>query len=274
VIQPSIDPEIQQSIDPSIQPSSDDDIILIVEDNADMRGYIRRELEQDYKIVEAQNGLEGVEKAMELIPDLVISDVMMPVLDGYALCDRLKADEKTSHIPVILLTARAEREDKLAGLETGADDYLTKPFDAAELRVRVKNLIAVRRKLQEKFKQQMVLRPSEISITSVDEAFLKKAVAMVEAHLEDEAFSPDDLAREVGMSRAQFYRKLRALTDQPAGLFIRSIRLQRAADLLKQGAGTVTEIAYKVGFSNQPYFSKCFQEYFGMTPTEYKKKNS
>jgi len=188
--------------------SDEDTIILIVEDNADMRAYIRRELERDYKIVEAQNGREGVEKAMELIPDLVISDVMMPVLDGYALCDRLKSDEKTSHIPIILLTARAEREDKLEGLETGADDYLTKPFDAEELQIRVKNLIALRRKLQEKFKKQMVLRPSEISITSVDEAFLKKAVAMVEEHLEDEAFSPDDLAREVGMSRAQFYRKL------------------------------------------------------------------
>jgi len=273
-IQLSVTSNQQRATSNEQQATSDEDIILIVEDNADMRAYIRRELERDYKIVEAQNGREGVEKAMELIPDLVISDVMMPVMDGYVLCDRLKSDEKTSHIPVILLTARAERLDKLAGLETGADDYLTKPFDAQELQVRVKNLIALRRKLQEKFKQQMVLRPSEISITSVDEAFLKKAVAMVEAHLEDEAFSPDDLAREVGMSRAQFYRKLRALTDQPAGLFIRSIRLQRAADLLKQGAGTVTEIAYKVGFSNQPYFSKCFQEYFGMTPTEYKKKNS
>jgi len=239
-----------------------------------MRAYIRRNLESGYKIVEAQNGQEGVEKAMAMIPDVVISDVMMPVMDGYTLCDRLKSDEKTSHIPIILLTARAGREDKLEGLETGADDYLTKPFDAAELQIRVKNLIAVRRKLQEKFKQQMVLRPSEISITSVDEAFLKKAVAMVEAHLEDEAFSPEELAREVGMSRAQFYRKLRALTDQPAGLFIRSIRLQRAADLLKQGAGNVAEIAYKVGFSSHSYFTKCFQEYFGMAPTEYKKKNS
>jgi len=236
-----------------------------------MRAYIRRELEREYKIVEAQNGWEGVERAMELIPDLVISDVMMPVLDGYALCDRLKTDEKTSHIPIILLTARAGREDKLEGLETGADDYLTKP---AELQIRVKNLIALRRKLQEKFKQQMVLRPSEISITSVDEAFLQKAVALVEAHLEDEAFSPDDLAREVGMSRAQFYRKLRALTDQPAGLFIRSIRLQRAADLLKQGAGNVTEIAYKVGFSSHSYFTKCFREHFGMSPKEYKEQNA
>ncbi|MGH7450767.1 MAG: response regulator transcription factor [bacterium] len=235
-----------------------------------MRAYIRRELERDCKVVEAQNGQEGVEKAMAMIPDVVICDVMMPVMDGYALCDRLKSDEKTSHIPVILLTAKAGREDKLEGLEAGADDYLIKPFDAQELQVRIKNLIALRRKLQEKFKRQMVLRPSEISITSFDEAFLKKVVALVEAHLEDESFSPDDLAAEVGMSRAQFYRKMRALTGQPAGLFIRSIRRQRAADLLKQGDGTVTEIAYKVGFSSQPYFSKCFQEHFGMSPKEYK----
>jgi signal transduction histidine kinase/DNA-binding response OmpR family regulator len=276
--QRSSHPEIHQSSDPTIQPSidpdSDEEIVLIVEDNADMRAYIRRNLENGYKVVEAQNGQEGLEKAMAMIPDMIISDVMMPVMDGYALCDRLKSDEKTSHIPVILLTARAGREDKLEGLETGADDYLTKPFDAEELQIRVKNLIALRRKLQEKFKKQMVLQPSEISITSVDEAFLKKAVAMVEEHLEDESFSPDDLAHEVGMSRAQFYRKLRALTDQPAGHFIRAIRLQRAADLLKQGFGNITEIAYKVGFSSQPYFTKCFQEYFGVSPKEYKDKNS
>jgi DNA-binding response OmpR family regulator len=268
-----VDSSIQQFNHEAIQPSDNETIILVVEDNADMRAYIRRGLESDYKVVEAQDGKAGLEKALEMIPDLVISDVMMPVMDGYALCDRLKSDEKTSHVPVILLTAKAGREDKLAGLETGADDYLTKPFDAKELQVRIKSLIALRRKLQEKFRKQMMLRPSEISITSFDEAFLKKTVAVVEAHLEEESFSPDDLAREVGMSRAQFYRKMRALAGQPAGLFIRSIRLQRAADLLKQGAGTVTEIAYKVGFSSQPYFSKCFQEYFGMTPREYKLLN-
>jgi len=267
------DQEVQQSNNSAIQPSDNDTIILVVEDNADMRAYIRRELEPDYKVVEAPDGQEGMEKALEIIPDLVISDVMMPVMDGYALCDRLKSDEKTCHIPVILLTAKAEREDKLEGLETGADDYLTKPFDAVELQVRIKNLIALRRKLQEKFKMQALLRPSEINITSRDEAFLKKAVAAVEEHLEDESFSPEDLSREVNMSRAQFYRKLRALTGQPAGHFIRSIRLQRAADLLKQGFGNVTEIAYKVGFSSQAYFSKCFQEYFGVTPKEYKLLN-
>jgi len=267
-------PSIQQSTDPSIQPSSDETIILVVEDNADMCAYIRQHLEPAYQVLEAADGIDGFDKAIASIPDLVISDVMMPKMDGYQLCEKLKTDERTSHIPVILLTAKAEREDKLEGLETGADDYLTKPFDAEELQIRVKNLIALRHKLQEKFKQQMVLRPSEISITSFDEAFLKKTVAVVEEHLEDESFSPDDLARAVGMSRAQFYRKMRALTAQPAGLFIRSIRLQRAADLLKKGAGTVTEIAYKVGFSSQPYFSKCFQEHFGMSPKEYKEKNS
>ena len=252
--------------------NDEDTIILIVEDNADMRAYIRRELEGDYKVVAAQNGEEGLKTALEIIPDLIISDVMMPVMDGLTLCARLKTDEKTSHIPVILLTAKAEREDKLEGLQTGADDYLTKPFDTVELQARVKNLIALRRKLQEKFKKQMLLRPSEISVVSADEVFLQKVVATVEAHLEDESFSPEDLALAVGMSRAQFYRKLRALTGQPAGHFIRAIRLERAADLLKQGAGTITEIAYKVGFSSQPYFSKCFQEQFGMTPREYREK--
>lgn len=254
------------------QPTTDTTIILLVEDNADMRDYIRRQLASDYKIVEAQHGREGVEQALAIIPDLVISDVMMPEMDGFALCDRLKADERTSHIPIILLTAKAEREDRLEGLQTGADDYLTKPFDARELQLRVKNAIASRRRLQERFKKQMLLRPSEINVASVDEIFLQKAVAAVEAHIEDESFTPEDLAHEVGMSRAQFYRKLRALTNQPAGNFIRSIRLERAADLLKQGAGNIAEVAYRVGFSSHPYFTKCFHEHFGMSPKEYMAK--
>ncbi len=265
----SIEDQATSIQDPASSLEQDETLILVVEDNADMRAYIRHELEGRYKVLEAQNGKEGLEKATEIIPDLVISDVMMPEMDGFVLCDRLKSDERTSHIPIILLTAKAAREDKLAGLQTGADDYLTKPFDAVELQARVKNLIAVRRKLQEKFRGKIALRPSEISVESADEAFLKKVVIAAEAHLEDEMFSPEDLAREVGMSRAQFYRKLRALTGQPAGLFIRSLRLERAADLLKQGAGNITEIAYKVGFSSHPYFSKCFHEHFGMSPKDF-----
>ena len=249
-------------------------IILVVEDNIDMRDYLRQHLaEAGYQVLEAANGQEGYETAVAQIPDLVISDVMMPKMDGYALCNRLKTDDKTSHIPVILLTAKVERDDKLEGLETGADAYLTKPFDARELQTRVKNLIALRSKLREKFRRRMILQPGEIEIDSIDAAFLEKAVAIVEKNLQAESFSVENLARQIGMSRMQLHRKLRALTNQSASHFICAIRVQRAAELIKKDAATITEIAYMVGFNSHPYFSKCFQEHFGMTPTEYKKQN-
>lgn len=261
-------------------PSADEDltalenatVILIVEDNADVRNYIRSYLDEAYKIIEAGDGVEGFEKATEAIPDLVISDVMMPKMNGYDLCAKLKTDERTSHVPVILLTARAATEDKLAGLKTGADDYLSKPIDTQELLVRVKNLIALRRTLRERFKATVALKPSEIAATSMDEAFLQKVLAAVEKHLSEEDFSVDDLGREVGMSRSQILRKLLALTNQPPSLLIRSVRLQRAAELLKQNAGTVAEIAYQVGFSSQAYFTRCFSEQFGRSPKEYARK--
>ncbi len=271
-LQESIDPKIQQSTTPSIQPSGDQPIILIVEDHADLRRYLREQLQPAYRVLEAANGAEGLEAACEAIPDLVISDVMMPKMNGYELCARLKTDERTSHVPVILLTAKAAARDKIAGFETGADDYLAKPFDSQELAARVKNLIAMRRKLRERFKSQVVLKPGEIAITSVDEAFLKKVMAAVEKHLGEEEFDVETLCREVGISRPQLHRKLTALTGQAANELIRTMRLQRAADLLAKNAGTIAEIAYMVGFGSQGYFTKCFQEQYGLTPREYAKQ--
>ena len=246
-------------------------IVLVVEDNIDVRAYIRRYLVPTYQVVEARDGAEGVEKAKESIPDLIISDVMMPKMDGYELCKTLKLDEKTSHVPIILLTAKAGTENKIEGLETGADDYLTKPFDAKELLVRIKNLIDLRRKLREKFSVGQVLKPGEIAVTSIDDQFLRKVMGVVEARLSDENFSVEDLAREVAMSRSQLHRKLTALTNQSPSDFIRYMRLHRAMDLLKKNAGTVSETAYAVGFSGVSYFSKCFQEQFGVLPSEVKK---
>lgn len=246
-----------------------DTIVLIVEDHAEVRTYIREYLEASYKVMEAADGAEGLEKAREAIPDLIVGDVMMPKMDGYEMCRALKTDEKTSHIPVILLTARAALADKLAGLKTGADDYLTKPFDAVELLARVQNLIAARRKLRERWKQTVVLRPSEIAVTPVDQAFLEKVLAVAEKNLGTEEFSIEEFAEQVGMSRSQLHRKLHALTHQSASLFLRSVRLQRAAELLRRHAGTVAEIAYQVGFSSQAYFTRCFQEQFGCSPKEY-----
>jgi DNA-binding response OmpR family regulator len=191
-------------------------IILIVEDHRDMRTYIREMLDKDHRVIEAGDGAQGFEKAVDSIPDLIISDVMMPGMDGFELCHKLKTDERTSHIPVILLTARASGASKVEGLETGADDYITKPFDASELRARVKNLIEQRRKLRERFSREVTLQPGDIAITSMDEQFLHRAIEVIEEHIADANFSLDEFTRKVGMSRMQLHRKLRALTDQSA----------------------------------------------------------
>jgi DNA-binding response OmpR family regulator len=244
-------------------------VLLIVEDNVDVRAYIRDYLEQDYQIIEAIDGEDGLAISAEKIPDLIISDVMMPKMDGYELCRRLKTDERTSHIPVILLTARAGGENKVEGLETGADDYIIKPFDARELQVRVKNLIEQRRKLRERFRKEITLQPKDIAITSMDEQFLKKAMEVIEQNLSDPEFSTEVFAKGVAMSRMQLNRKLRALTDQSTHEFIRTYRLKRAAQLLQHRAGTVSEICYDVGFNSLSHFAKVFREQFGQSPSEY-----
>jgi signal transduction histidine kinase/ligand-binding sensor domain-containing protein/DNA-binding response OmpR family regulator len=242
-------------------------VVLVVEDNADVRTYIRQYLDPLYQVLEAGDGQEGLKRAVESIPDLIISDVMMPKMDGYEVCRRIKQDEKTSHIPVILLTAKAGQENKLEGLETGADDYLTKPFDAKELLVRIRNLIDLRRKLRERFSKTEILKPGEVAVTSLDDAFLQKVMAAVERKLSDETFSVEQLAEDAGMSRSQLHRKLTALTGQTPTEFIRYVRLHRAMELLRKNAGTVSETAYAVGFSGVSYFSKCFQDQFGLLPS-------
>jgi len=249
----------------------DDTIVLIVEDNAEVRTYIKETLQPYYKILEAGDGAVGVEKAVETIPDLVVCDVIMPVKDGYQVCQELKTDQRTSHVPIILLTAKAATEEKIEGLETGADDYLIKPFDPRELLVRVKNLIESRRTLRKRFSAVTVLKPSEITESSVDKVFLEKALSVVEENMSDENFGPQELMRQVSMSRQQLHRKLKALTNQSATQFIRSIRLQRAADLLRQNVGTIAEVAYRVGFNDPIYFNRMFKKQFGKTPTEFLK---
>ncbi len=243
-------------------------IILIVDDHPDVRKYIRKHLDTDFQIFEARDGEEGVEIATEVIPDLVISDVMMPKLDGYQLCEALKTNEKTSHIPVILLTAKAGEEDKLAGLEIGADDYLSKPFNSKELHVRVRNLIELRRKLQKRFQKEGLLKPREVSATSVEEAFLTRMMNVLEENLGDEDFGVESLSSALNTGRRQLHRKIKALTGETPSDFIRSVRLQRAKQLLEQKAGNVSEIAFQTGFSSLPYFSTAFKEQFGKLPSE------
>jgi transcriptional regulator GlxA family with amidase domain len=194
---------------------------------------------------------------------------MMPRKNGYELCATLKTDLSTSHIPIILLTAKSGRDDKLEGLRTGADDYLAKPFDTLELKSRIHNLIQLRRRLREQFSTAIELKPSEVSANPVDQKFLQQIMDIVEAHLANEDFSVDELAKEIGMSRSSLNRKLRALVNQSTNQFIQSVRLNRAASLLRQQVGTVSEIAFQTGFRSTAYFVKCFKEKFGETPGKY-----
>ncbi|QNF33877.1 tetratricopeptide repeat protein [Adhaeribacter swui] len=244
-------------------------VLLIVEDNLDLRSYIRKHLENAYTVLESENGSLGLQKAVSQVPDLIISDLMMPEMDGMALCHHVKTDERTSHIPVILLTALATPESKLQGLETGADDYLTKPFNPQELQIRVRNLVESRRKLRERFGKEIWVKPQEITVSSVDEKFLEKAIKVVEENLSDSDFGAEEFSREIGMSRMQLHRKLTALTGQSTSDFLRSMRLKRAAQLLQARAGNVSEVAFEVGFNSLSYFSKCFKEQFQVQPNEY-----
>jgi len=196
---------------------------------------------------------------------------MMPKMDGFEFSRLLRNDEKTSHIPIIMLTAKASLESKIEGLETGVDDYLTKPFSPKELLARVRNLITLRRQLRERFSRATIIKPSEVSAVSVDQVFLQRVIGVIEANMGEEKFSVEKLAEDVYMSVSQLNRKLNGLIDQPAGQLIRSMRLQRAADLLQQNAGTVAEIVYQVGFGSQAHFTTMFQKQFGYTPSEYRK---
>lgn len=245
--------------------------ILVVEDNADVRAYIIEHLGESYQILEAVDGAAGVDLALKTMPDLIISDVMMPRMDGFELCRKLKTDIKSSHIPIILLTARAEDHDKIAGLEFGADDYLSKPFNFRELKTRIHNLIELRRKIRDKHRRDLQLQPGEVSFISVEEEFIGQAKEVVEKHIGDFDFSATDFATQMMMSRMQLHRKLQSLVGLSASHFIRTIRLNRAMQLLQQKGITVTEVSYDVGFNEPAYFSKCFKEQFGKAPSVFLK---
>ena len=249
-------------------------LILIVEDNKDMRTYIKASITNDFRLLEAPNGIQGWESAIENIPDLVVSDVMMPLMDGYELCERLKTDERTSHIPVVLLTAKAGEQAKLEGLETGADAYLTKPFSADELTVRIRNLIEIRQKLSERFSKDISLLPKDIAVTSVDEQFLEKVMEIVENQRTNTEFGAEDFARKIGMSRSQLHRKLGALTGQTTSDFIRSYRLNYSRQLIEKNFGNMTQVAYESGFSSPSYFTVCFRKQFGVSPKQFEKQIS
>jgi signal transduction histidine kinase/ligand-binding sensor domain-containing protein/DNA-binding response OmpR family regulator len=245
---------------------TDKPLLLVVEDNSDVRSYIISYLEDDYRIQEAVDGEDGLNQAIKHIPDLIVSDVMMPKMDGFELCDKLKTDERTSHIPIIMLTAKATSKDKIEGYETGADDYIMKPFDATELKVRIKNLIEIRRRLQKKFSRDDYAIPKELS--SLDQRFMEKVLSIIKKHISEEEFSIDELGKESAMSRGQIYYKIKALTGKSPSLFLRSVRLMEAKKMIKEHKGTISEIAYSVGFGSPAYFTKCFSQEFGYPPSK------
>ena len=243
-------------------------LLLLVEDNSDLRHFITETVQPYYNVIEAVNGQEGLEKAISEVPDIIVSDVMMPVMDGFALTQKLKKDERTSHIPVILLTAKAGQAHKLEGLGTGADDYLIKPFDAPELLLRIQNLINQRKLLRRKFAGEILLKPSEVAVKSTDDVFLQKLMQAIEANMSEDDFGVEELAKKVTMSRSQLHRKLMALTGQSPSEVLRNTRLLRAKELLQKKSASPSEVAFKVGFNSHAYFSKCFKEEFGISPSD------
>ncbi|WP_321332266.1 two-component regulator propeller domain-containing protein [uncultured Bacteroides sp.] len=244
-------------------------LILLVDDNNDFRSFMKESLKGQYRIREVENGKIAWRKIAELQPDLIISDVMMPEMDGYELCSLVKNDVRTSHIPLILLTARTAEAHKLEGLETGADDYITKPFNFDILSLRIKKLLEIREMRREKFSRQIDPEPSEITITPLDEKLIRKAILYVENNISRSELSVEELSRELGMSRVHLYKKLMHITGKSPVEFIRVLRLKRAAQLLRESQLNVSEIAYEVGFNNPKYFSKYFREEFGMLPSAY-----
>ena len=271
-------------------------LMLLVEDNSELRIFLRSIFASEYRIVEAANGVEGLNKALKFLPDIIISDVMMPEKDGIAMTRELRADMTTSHIPIVLLTAKSSIESKLEGLEYGADDYITKPFSATYLKARVKNLLAQRQKLQALYRQDLmpagVAAPvpasgeqNDENITDVPEAdkapvmspndrkFMDKLVELMEKNMDNGDLVVDDFVRELAVSRSVFFKKLKTLTGLAPIEFIKEMRINRAVQLIETGEYSMTQISYMVGINDPRYFSKCFKQKMGMTPTEYRDKS-
>ena len=248
--------------------------ILIIEDNPEVRSFLKNELEKlDYLIEEAQNGKVGLEKAFQILPDMIISDVMMPEMDGTEVCKQLKTDIRTSHIPVILLTAKSSTENQLKGFETGADAYVTKPYNLSVLQLQIKNILSFREKLRKKVSVDTMIDAKEITVTNADEALMEKAMQIIEKNIADTEFSVNKFAAEIGIGRTLFYAKIKNITGQTVNEFIQTIRLKHAARMLLKSDDTIAEIAYSVGFNTPNYFSKCFKDAYGVHPSQYREEN-
>lgn len=244
-------------------------VILFVEDSPDVRSYLQDLLKADYNVLLAESAEDAIEIILKNSPDLIISDLMMPGMDGIEFCNKIKTDWQTSHIPFILLTAKVTDESKIQGLETGADDYLTKPFNYDELFVRIKNLIEQRKRLREKFSKEINIQPASITTNKLDSEFLQKVIVIAEKSISNENFDTEFLAKEMFVSRRQLHRKLQAITGQGPGEFIRSFRLKRAAQLLLENKLGVTQVALEVGFESPAQFTRAFKKYFDVLPSDF-----
>ncbi len=247
--------------------------ILLIEDNEDVRTFLKTELIGEYNIEEAADGKEGLEKAFQTLPDMIISDVMMPEMDGTEVCKLLKTDIRTSHIPVILLTAKSSTENQVKGFETGADAYVTKPYNFSVLQLQIRNILSYRETLRKKISVDAMINVKEITVTNTDEKLMLKAIQIIEKNIADTEFNVNKFATEIGIGRTLFYAKIKNITGQTVNDFIQTIRLKHAANMLVKSELTISEIAYSVGFNTPKYFSKCFKDTFGIHPSQYRDDN-
>jgi DNA-binding response OmpR family regulator len=241
--------------------------LLIVEDNLELQSYLKEELKGEYIIHTAANGFEGLEIAAKVLPDVIITDVIMPKMDGFEFCKKVKTDIKTSHIPLLMLTAKARIDNRIEGVELGADAYMIKPFNLRLLKLRLAQLITSRKLIFDKYFSVISELPENVNTTSIDKVFIEKVLNYINDNISDPNLNVEVLAAEMNLSKSQFYRKIKALTNQTANEFLRNIRLQKAKQILELGSATVGEVSYKVGFSSHSYFTKCFKNYYGVLPT-------
>jgi YesN/AraC family two-component response regulator len=247
--------------------------LLIIDDNADVRTYLADLFKDEFGMHFGENGQEGIDLAVENVPDLIICDVMMPIKTGLELCNVLKSDERTSHIPIILLTAKAGQENEITGLETGAEDYLIKPFNAQVLRAKVDTLLNNRAKTRKYYDHEVQLKPAMFEYNKTEEKFFKKLQHIIDEKLQDPNFHVNDFCKFIGMSRMQLHRKLKATLGVTTSEFIRTERLKAARVLLKKSQLSISEIAYSAGFNDANYFSKSFKKLFKISPQEFKSQS-
>ncbi len=250
-------------------PPEDAPLLLVIDDNKEIVSYIASVFSESFRVETAHDGMEGFERALEHVPDIVISDVMMPKEDGFELTHKLKEAELTCHIPILLLTAKAEEKDRLTGLTKGADAYLSKPFSTQVLKATVANLLDNRRKLQDRYAQEIILTPKKMAVSNADERFLQRLQQVLDEHMTSPSFSTSKFSETMSISRMQLHRKLKALTGLSTTEFLRSQRVKLAARLLKEENLSIAEAGYSVGFNDPSYFAKCFKNEFGCSPSEY-----